>query len=199
VHECIGNVGGLIELFTLRPLLETRKINTLDFPDCHYFDLSDDFIEDVAKALPQLTLLNIGTRCRGVKRKLTLKAYVHVFKHCPRITTLGFVLKSSGNDKWMYKPIEGQFARHGKEFCLYVGESTVKNPQAVACLLSQFFNEPLETVAFSDNPYIGEVDQSWATVLNLLAEWHAKRNRTFNIDYDGFNDQDSIFDLGRCL
>ena len=55
---------------------------------CHTFDLTDDDIDMLTKAMPRLESLAIGEEPCGVPSQITFKSLYTISRQCPRLTTL---------------------------------------------------------------------------------------------------------------
>jgi len=55
---------------------------------CHTFELTDDDIDLLTKAMPRLESLAIGEEPCGVPSQITFKSLYNISRRCPRLTTL---------------------------------------------------------------------------------------------------------------
>lgn len=88
-RHAISFENGLVDSSALQPLLAVGNLVSLDLSGCNNLNLSDCFIEELAKASPRLLALDIGTREDvDIPPTLTLNSFQHVLKNCPKIKAL---------------------------------------------------------------------------------------------------------------
>jgi hypothetical protein len=164
----------------LRPLLSFTYLTLLHFHPGSPFVTDNSMIKDISKACPRLQYLSLGEDhgSEGHTR-VTLAGLIPLVQHCPDLRHLGIVVDASNPDYRSYHNQDQSASNHNIKD-IWVGDSRITEPSAVASFLSNIFPE-LHAIHLS--LFFDETDgyklrkRLWNEVEGLVQLFTRKRNR----------------------
>lgn len=150
--------GPMIDIDTIRPLLDLTHLTCVQLNPVCAFSLDDDRLTELALAWPALQELDLGTR-HGWRRgtKVTLRGLLLLIKNCPKLDSLGIVINATKIDS--HSPTRpGGGVQNDAITELSLGDSTIDHSDHVAAFLSDIL------------PKVEYIDHHWGSSESRIAK-----------------------------
>ncbi|KAH7928597.1 hypothetical protein BV22DRAFT_1082616 [Leucogyrophana mollusca] len=167
---------------TLRPLFLFRNLRALSLQAPYTMNLNNEAMKEMARSWPLLHSLELNVNC-WYGTPVTPKGLIHLLRHCPMVTSLGFVVDFSPVDLDVIAtkaPAHG-FSHEGMEFALF-GDSRIENPPSIAAFLSALMPHLALVEAWDSSIWEDDEDHDtyrarWTQVQSLLGAFNAVRKQ----------------------
>lgn len=130
----------IIDIATLRPLFQLKRLTSLKLETLCTFDLDDAAIKEIAMAWPRLETLDLSIRECGweIPSKVTLPGLVPLLRHCPNLALLGIVVDATVLPAAASTTTRlfGAGVRNTSLESLWLADSKITRPSLVASFLS---------------------------------------------------------------